>query len=695
MTPGVARDAWGVPHVVGGSADEVAFGQGRAAVEDRAWQLEHARRKATGCLAAVVGPTAVPWDRFARRARLEPLARAAFAALSPESASFVEAYVDGVAAGIAEGPRAPELDELGTGMGAWEPWTPLAVFAAHHVLFASFPRKLWRHRAEELLGRELAGLFDVEGGWSAGSNSWVVGGRRTASGRPMVGGDPHRTFESPNAYQQVRLTCTAPGDRFDVVGFTFPGVPGVQHFAHAGSVAWGITNAMADYQDLYVERLERRGDEVWAAAPTGAERVDREVERIEVRGAPEETVEVLVTSHGPVVVGGPGVEPSFSLRTASYVAGDLGFDCLLPLLRARTAADVEAALAGWVEPVNNLVVADVHGDVRQRVVGRVPERPEENRWRPVPATDPAARWSGWVTDLPARTVPPEGHLVTANHRMDASFDRVGVEFAPPGRANRIATLLDGRDRLTAEQFAAIHRDDLAGQPAALLPAVTALDGLTPEGEALRDELDGWDQRFAAESTTAAAYVRVRELLVTRLAAAEPFSRLSGGCPHDPLYDPWFLVPHQLYLSLGNLLSPRGRKLVPGLEAHLVAAVEEAAREERRTYGERHRYQPLHALGHLLDQPPAVSGDNDSVRCTGSLPGSQVAFRGSVARYAWDLGGLDRSGWVVPLGASGDPASPHHHDQLDAWVAGRLLPLPGTTSDPLPISHRVAGPGPTS
>jgi penicillin G amidase len=180
---------------------------------------------------------------------------------------------------------------------------------------------------------------------------------------------------------------------------------------------------------------------------------------------------------------------------------------------------------------------------------------------------------------------------------------------------------------------------------------------------------------------------VRDIFVIRLAAAEPFGALTDGCPHDPLYDPWFLVAHQLSLSLANLLSSRGRALVPDLDSHLAAAVEEAAREEPRTYGDRHRYQPLHALGHLLDEPPPLAGDNDCVRCAGSVPGSEVAHRGSVARYVWDLAGPHRGGWVVPLGASGDPASPHHRDQTDAWAAGLLYPLS--------ISQTVAGPGATS
>ncbi len=270
--PGVHRDARGIPHVVAGSLLGVATAQGRAVAQDRAWQVEHARAKAEGRTATLVGPVGLPWDRFARRLGLGDLARRAYDALDEESAGFLAAYVDGVNDGLADAGPVVELDLVGVSPGTWSPWTPLGIFAAHHVLFASFPTKLWRHHLRSVVGREAASAFGDEGFWVPGSNAWVVGGARTASGRPMIGGDPHRSFESPNGYQQVRLTCTDPEDRFDVFGFTFPGVPGVQHFAHAGDVAWGITNAMADYQDVYLERLERRGDEVWAHGSGGWER---------------------------------------------------------------------------------------------------------------------------------------------------------------------------------------------------------------------------------------------------------------------------------------------------------------------------------------------------------------------------------------------------------------------------------------
>lgn len=667
----VTRDRWGIPHVVAGSALGVAREQGRAVVADRLWQVTWSRLKAEGRTAEVVGPSGLPWDRFARRAGLTAVARAAYDGSGEEARAFVAAYVGGVNEALAEGPTCAELEETGHGPDPWPVWMPLAVFAAHHVLFGTVPAKLWRRHLRATVAPEVADLFRHEGLVGAGSNSWVVGGGRTAGGMPVIAGDPHRGFERPNGYQQVRLTCTDPGDRFDVAGFTFPGVPGVQHFAHAGEVAWGITNATADYQDVFVEELERQGGTVLARTEHGWEAVPARLESIHVAGQGQETVEIIETPAGRVVQGGPG-EAAYSMRTPSDSLGDLGFDALLPLLRARSVADVEAALERWVEPVNNLLVADRSGVVRQRVVGRVPERHGGNRRVPVPAWDPAHRWTGWVS-LPGHEVGPDEHLATANHRMYDDFARIGVDFAPPGRADRITALLEEQTSVDRDVCEAIHRDVLAGQPAALHRALSAVRGRSEEGESLRRRLLTWDQRFTPDSTEAAAYVDVRTRFAQTLAE-QP--RLAGLAEHplDAVFAAWTDVPTEIWLSLPGLLSERGRALLPEIDEVLVAALEHVAAQPPSVWGERHVFAPFHPLRPDLPGAPGLAGDNDCVRCAGARPGSDQVLRGSVARYVWDLAGLDRSGWVVPLGADGDERSPYARDQLDAWVEGRLLPV---------------------
>ena len=676
MGGSVRRDRWGIPHIVADTALDVARAQGRAVVADRLWQVTWSRLRAEGRTAEVVGPSGLPWDRFARRAGLTTLARRAYAGLGSEARAFVDAFGEGVDAALAEQPTCPELEEVEHGPEPWPAWMPLAVFAAHHVLFGTLPGKLWRRHLRATVGPQLAEMFRHEGLVGPGSNSWVVGGARTASGMPVIAGDPHRGFERPNGYQQVRLTCADPADPFDVAGFTFPGVPGVQHFAHAGAVAWGITNATADYQDVFVEELQRRDGEVVARTEHGWVPVSVSLETLLVAGGGPETVEVIETPAGRVVQGGPG-EPAYSLRTPSSVLGDLGFDALLPLLRARSVADVEVALERWVEPVNNLLVADNAGTVRQRVVGRVPERHEDNRRVPVPAWDPDHRWTGWV-ELAPHDVPPDGHLVTANHRMYDDFAQIGVDFAPPGRADRIEALLEGRSDVDRHVCEAIHTDVLAGQPAALHRALTGLRGLSEGGEVLRRQLEVWDQRLTLDSCEAAAYVDVRSRFVHRLAEQPSLAGLSDHS-YDTVYAAWLDVPTEIWLSLPRLLSDDGRALLPEIDALLAEAVEHVAAQPVATWGERHVFAPYHPLRPDLPDAPGLPGDNDCVRCAGSRPGSDEVMRGSVARYVWDLAGLDRSGWVVPLGAAGDERSPYAFDQLGAWVEGRLLPVTGRKS----------------
>ncbi|MEU0315454.1 penicillin acylase family protein [Nocardioides sp. NPDC006273] len=640
----LSRDEWGIPHVRGASLTEVARLQGWATARDRAWQLEIERLRGEGRTAELLGPAGLEWDTFARRARLAAVAQDAFERLDEETQGFLTAYVEGVRSGL-EGASCPELDGpdgLGPAPGAWQPWTPLAVFWVQQILFGSFPSKLFGARAARVLAAD-AELFRTEG-LSGGSNAYAVGGGRTRSGLPLIAGDPHRVFEAPNVYLQVRLACTDPDDTFDVVGMTFPGVPGVQHFAHAGQVAWGITNAMADYQDLYRVDLRSRGGVV-----------SRSVETVLVRDQEPVEVEVLETDRGPVVLGGPDEGWGQVLRSPGHELGDLGFGALLPLLRSRSVADVEAAVAHWVEPVNNWVIADVAGNVVHTVGGRVPRR------------DAAGEWTGWVDPLPRRTAAPDRAVVTANDRCMPEFDVLATSFAPPFRAGRIRDLLDGAGPLDAEGAVGVLADTTQTAGAPLLALVPA--DLRPQA------LAEWDGAMDG-SPGAAWYAALRAEVVDRICAAPVLAPLREPSEHGPLYEPWFSLAARVAGALHIILAaekPFG--LDPrALVAEAVKAVRDAGSEPT-SWPEGHRFWPLHALEqfelpHTRTAPATpLPGDTDTVRCNAWIPGATVTVRGSVARYAWDLADRDNSRWVVPLGASGSPDSPHHTDQHDAWAHG--------------------------
>ncbi|WP_251042248.1 penicillin acylase family protein [Arthrobacter sp. ISL-69] len=686
------RDEWGIPHLRADSADELAFLQGFNAATDRSWQIEMERWRSEGRTAEMLGADGLEWDRFARRTRLDDTARRCFANLDAATRGWCSAYVEGINHALAAGLRnAPEFRDTDTVPASWKPWTPLGVFLVHHILFGTFPNKLWRAHVTQTLGAGAVELFSIEAPVWAGSNAWAAAGSLTQSGSPLIAGDPHRLMELPGVYQQVRLACP----EFDVVGLAFPGVPGIPHFGHSGTAAWAVTNAMADYQDLYSEQLRREGDVVLALGPDGARPVlVQHEETILVRGSAAETVEVIETERGPVISG--GVEGgALSLRTPARVAGTLGFEALLPLLRSRSADDVETALEAWVEPVNCVLAADSQGGVRQLVAGKVPVRSRENRVRPVPAWSTEHQWTGGWEDLPGTPVP--GLAVNANDRDSGGGDRLGLEFAPAHRARRIRQLLEeGGTGLDAAYMERIHMDSLLGS----WPVFRALlQGLTPRSEAdpasatgplsataraLRARLLEWDGQMRADSGDAAVFAAWRSALVTALAAAPALNRLAAANSYAPLFAPWLNPVARVGFALETLLAKGPAYGIDVTGAASRALEETATAAPSGTWGGSHTVLPLHALADHGTAGAAsvptvpltrLSGDTACVLSTESLPGlTDRSFRGPVARYVWDLENRANSRWVVPFGASGLPENPHFASQLPLWAAGDFIPI---------------------
>ncbi|MYT72988.1 GNAT family N-acetyltransferase [Streptomyces sp. SID8367] len=656
----VFRDAWGIPHLRAGDASALAYGQGYVTAADRGWQIEVERHRMLGTSAGPLGAGEAGWDAFARRARLADTARRCHDALDPDTRAWVAAYVEGINQGLRErGGQAPEFARTGTVPGRWEPWTPLGVWLSTHVLFAGFPGKLWRDEVVRRLGADAVELFATDGPGTLGSNGWLVDAARTADGGALIAGDPHRYIEDPGVYQQIRLACP----EFDVVGLAVPGVPGIGHFGHAGGVAWAITNAMADYQDLYRERLRRTGDGgVEALGPDGWRPAHAHV---------EEGVEVVETERGVVVIGGPDEGEGVSLRQPARVFGNLGFATLPALLRARTVADVDRAFDGWAEPVNVVMAADTEGGTLHRVAGTVPLRDPENRVRVVPAWEERYAWRGVHDPLPRAEV--DGVAVMANERSLAA--PLGTEFAPPHRARRIAELLADRPVWAAGDMAVVHTDTELASARPLLGLVERLDDLSPAAARLRASLLNWDRRMAAGSVRAAAYARVRSAVVRRIAAHPSLADLTGLAPAYPeVFRPWLgLVPRVAY-GLENLLTAARLPYEDRLTA-VREAVEEVAGVPETTWGELHRLAAWQALPDPGAERPALDGDHDCVLSTSSVPGlTDLAARGPAARYVWDLARRDNSRWIVPHGASGIPGTPHHRDQLPLWLRGELAPV---------------------
>lgn len=673
----VVRDPWGVPQLWAADVIGLSRLQGRVCATDRVWQLEVQRRRSEGRVAEHLGPGWVEWDTFARRARLTDTAQRCFERLDDETAQWVAAYADGVNDGLGDAMAtnaAPELGELQP--GAWDPWTPIGVLLTQHVLFGTLGDKLWRDRVR----REAPGAWDLlcgprhpsvaawDGVAASGSNAWAVAAERSVTSHPFVAGDPHRSLELPGVYQQVRLACP----EFDVIGFAFAGVPGTPHFAHAGGVAWGITNAMADCHDVFVEELRRAGGSVESREADGWAPARSHREVVAVCGSDPVEVEVVETARGPVVVGDVGDTRCLSLRMVPRVEGDAGLAASLALLRSRSAADVRAAWRGWVEPVNAVVTADSAGTVLEFTAGLVPDRDPANREGPVPGWDPKHAWTGYLdhTQSPVTDV-----AVHANHatRHTASLGR---DFASPDRARRIADLLASTPRLDADTLQRIHTDTFHAPARRILPRLRGLTGLSAPAAALRDELLDWDCRMDADSPLAHRYAVLRAALVAALGRVDAFAGLAAESDLPGIFAPWMSLGLRVSVRLESFLDqpPEGFDVA----AELASALEAAACAPERVWGDRHRLVPIR-IGPPGERPPeqvGVAGDRDCVLATSSLPDSEDRFvQAPAARYIWDLEDRARSRWVVPHGTGGPTGSAHAHDQQALWLRGELTAVP--------------------
>jgi penicillin amidase len=330
----------------------------------------------------------------------------------------------------------------------------------------------------------------------------------------------------------------------------------------------------------------------------------------------------------------------------------------------------------WVEPVNVLIMADTTGRLRERVVGRVPERTEANRQLPARASDPAATWSGLCPRPQGRDAE-----VVVNANDEASGAKLGVDYAAPERARRIRRLIEADAAFHPSGLGAVSLD--TEQPAAqTMRRLLADHGTTPlsaTAARVRQALLAWDGHADADSHGAALFARWRSALVGWLLAQPALLPLTVDSELPSLFARWTDPAIRVGTAWERLLLAADR-LGLDVAAGVTAALEQVVADPPPgPWGSTHVFAPLHPLagrpgGPELPKTP-LSGDLGCVLATRSYPGlTDACSFGPVARYVWDLADRERSRWVVPLGASARSSSPHRVDQLGAWSRGETMPV---------------------
>jgi penicillin amidase len=669
------------------------------------FQMDLMRRAASGRLSELAGPATLALDRSMRTLGLRRRAADDYSSLPADTRAMLEAYSRGVNAWISERGRLSAAEFLF--LGTPEPWGPVDSLLwgetmglwlslnwrtelSRQSLAGRLPRQqideLWpptsgegrpeaalsgslNHAASELAA-VLVGFPAPYTLPSAASNAWAVDGRHTASGAPLLAGDPHLAFGFPGLWYLARIE-TPDGV---LAGATAPGVPFLV-LGHNGHIAWSFTTTGADVQDIFIETLAENGK---YATPDGPRPFAVREERIKIRGEQDQFLTVRETRHGPVVSDLSGSGPILAVSMANLTPGNTAAAGLQALNQAR---DVEAAgsAAGMITaPVQTLLVAD-HERIALYVTGRVPIRRAGDGSAPVPG-DGSHDWIGWASgeQLPHIVAPASGRLVNANDRIAPPDFPIflGRDWFGDWRANRIRELLARSDRHTTADFAGMQIDVHSLFARQVLPTLLAVPITDATAQYSRSLLRDWDGSMTMDLPQPLIFNAWMHHFYARVLRQAGIALSEGG----PL--PEFLA----YVLSSAGAHWCGRDCTVILQASLTDAVTDLASRfgsdpARWRWGEAHpavfahpMLRPLPILGTFGTLSIASPGDDTTIDRGGPVYNQFQSVHGPEYRGVYDLADLDRSLFVVAPGQSGNLLSRHARDFLIRWRDGAMITL---------------------
>lgn len=567
----ITRDEHGVVLINAKTDRDAFFAMGFAHAQDRLWQLELNRRIAAGRLSEIFGRQTVPQDVLMSALGLYSSAESSWSRLSPEAQSSLTAYAEGINAWLSQNPvLPPEFLALGVKP---EPWREVDSLAYAKVFALSQSHNMWKEISNliasqylskeqmvallgysqtdlssshdgttiakgESLGQLLAFQEALEnelkiGGAFVGSNAWVVAGKFTHDGRPMLANDPHLRLQIPSPWYVAHLK----GDKLNVSGMTLVGLPLVI-FGQNGDIAWGGTNMQADVQDLYVEELnpedptQYRHNGSWARFETYTHTINVRADFPSTFRAPVEPlrIEVRRTLAGPVVSDVIGAfDQPVSLRWTALDRDDTSYESFLRVNYARDWSSFKEAFKPYVSPALNMLYVDKANNIGSLGVGRIPIRAKGQGRVPVTGATNEYAWTGYIPfeAWPQRFNPEQGYIVSANDNpVDASYPYfISANWAPPARAKRIEQLLQDKiskgELISLDYVERMQADTVDLGVQGLLQHLKQFSPKGPEQQRALQFLSSWNGDMGRDSQAAAIFfVWMRHLREELFAPAE-------------------------------------------------------------------------------------------------------------------------------------------------------------------------------
>ncbi len=727
----VIRDRWGIPHIYAKNVHDLFFSQGFVHAQDRLWQMELNRRIAQGRLSELFGELALDTDRTSRTFGFHRLGKVDWEEAESDLRQVILAYTEGVNAFIeSDDTKLPiEFSLLRHQPERWEPedstsFERVMIWQLSHAWYG----EIVRAQLVQAVGAERAAELEIhypEGNPAAlpdgiefnrigpegilqgtqgpflsrgmGSNGWAVAGSRTTSGAPFLCNDMHLPVSLPALWYEMHLI----GAGFNVTGATLPGVPLVM-VGHNAHIAWGMTLAFTDCEDLFIERINPTDPKRYQVGDKWADgKLIRE--SIEVKGRTEPHVEqVLITHHGPIISDVVGDSDERIAVNSMALRPSPAFTGWLWLNRASGWDDFVDAMRLIEAPQLGVVYGDVEGNIGYWVTGKTPIRARGN------GTIPSPGWTGeyeWVSEVPFEEMPhalnpQRGYLITCNNKpiSDDYAHFLGDVWMNGYRARRIEELFQEKKKLSKDDFRDAQMDTFCIPGLELVELLNDFESDDLDVQLALEQLREWDGRLTTESVGGTVYEVARYALVWNLLDAglegDLLMQVLGKGFHPLLFPTNEFIGHDTVALLRILNDPNslwledagGRNTL--IEKSLKQAVEWLREElgsnpERWGWGRIHRVSFDHALGlqKPLDRvfnrgPEPIGGDTDTPCQTAMLPNDPYDNKAWAPTYRQivDLGDLSRSVAMFPPGQSGHLGSPHYDDLIEPWLKGDYHPM---------------------
>lgn len=712
----VTRDDKGIPHIFAKTNADLYRAQGYVQAQDRLFQMDLARRQASGRLSEIIGEATIDTDKHFRTFSLREAAEKSLSSYDTESRQVLEWFADGVNAFITQAKKnntvSYEFALLGYEPEEWSVVDSLTIgkYMAYD-LGGNWNTLAFRHWALQNFGEDkakelfikypenassiikankenpvvVAGQFKTEllPNEFNGSNNWVVSGKRTKNGTPILADDPHLGLSTPSIWYQMHLQSPEQ----NVSGVIFAGVPGII-LGHNDNIAWGVTNVGPDVQDLYIEIPNPNN-------PTQF-RYDGKWEQAEVRNEPikvkdGETVDfnVVVTRHGPIVTDltFKNTEPTaqFSMQwTALQPTTELR--AVLGFSKSKSWREFEKALEDFKAPAQNFVFASKDGTIAYKANGQIPIRKQGDGQLPVPGDSSDYEWEGFIPwdELPTVVNPDEGFIATANNEV------IGEEYpyhitdfwAQPYRFERIKEVLAANDSLTVEDIMNLQMDQHNLYAREFLPYLLTSIKTQDQDEKYKDVitlLENWDMVDAKDSGAPLVFHMLMEKLQEVL-----FKDQMPEDMYELMYGKFNITDQLLRTAYGGKnsiwMDEQG-----GVDATVYKALERTVAQLEDQFGKsvsKWKWGNFHQLtfDHTLGKASPILAayfNAKKVPIGGSMVTVQAADNdlagnvnhGASWRFVVDVGDLSSAYHIVGPGQSGHVKSAWYQDQVMDWANG--------------------------